>query len=158
MTSTLLVCAALSVTLAPLMMSFIWPLKLMAFGSIMSLRQLVTLASIGLKMDAVRAPQFLCLDIIRGKYTALTQCRPVQVYRDNNRDEIIDMQEDSIYEGIFGINIHRAHSQFEVQTVGKYSAGCQVIQRSSDFDVLINACEKQVNAYRRIKWKKQQKQ
>jgi len=83
------------------------------------------------------------LGLHRGKYTALTQCRPVQVYRDNNRDEIIDMIEENIQEGIFGINIHRAHSSAEVQSVGKYSAGCQVIQRSFDFDVLINACEEQ---------------
>jgi hypothetical protein len=31
-----------------------------------------------------------------------------------------------------------------VQSVGKYSAGCQVIQRSFDFGVLIRACEEQV--------------
>ena len=85
------------------------------------------------------------LGLHRGRYTALTQCKPVQVYRDNNRDEIIDMDDGNIYKGIFGINIHRAHSQFEVLSVGKYSAGCQVIQNINDFDVLINACEKQAN-------------
>ena len=84
------------------------------------------------------------LGLHRGKYKALTQCKPVQVYRDNNRDDIIDMIDENIDEGIFGINIHRAHSTAEVQSVGKYSAGCQVIQRSFDFGVLIRACEEQV--------------
>ena len=44
----------------------------------------------------------------QGKYEALRQQKPVQVYRDNNLDECYDMNEENVQEGIFGINIHRA--------------------------------------------------
>ena len=44
----------------------------------------------------------------QGKYEALRQQKPVQVYRDNNLDECYDLNEENIQEGIFGINIHRA--------------------------------------------------
>lgn len=83
------------------------------------------------------------LGLHRGKYVALTQCKPVQVYRDDNKDEILDMNHENIHTGIYGINIHRAHSLHELQTVGKYSAGCQVIQSPIDYNILIQACEQQ---------------
>ena len=44
----------------------------------------------------------------QGKYEALRQQKPVQVYRDNNLDNCYDLIEENIEEGIFGINIHRA--------------------------------------------------
>jgi hypothetical protein len=47
----------------------------------------------------------------QGKYEALRQKSPLKVYRDNNKDGVYDFSEESIKEGIYGINIHRATSK-----------------------------------------------
>ena len=74
------------------------------------------------------------IDKHRGKYDALCQRgAKVKIYRDNNRDEILDHDPDTISTGWFGINIHRSHSTREVTQVGKYSAGCQVFPNPDDF-------------------------
>jgi len=62
-----------------------------------------------------------------GKYEALVQrddTGSVRVYRDVNKDTVLDLSADAIYEGHYSINCHRAgeHSQ----QVDKWSAGCQV--------------------------------
>ncbi|BCU97820.1 MAG: hypothetical protein CM15mV19_0560 [uncultured marine virus] len=44
----------------------------------------------------------------QGKYDALCQRAPVKVYRDKNKDNVYDLNDDNVHEGIFGINIHRA--------------------------------------------------
>lgn len=49
----------------------------------------------------------------QGKYKALTQLKPVKVYRDNNRDAILDYNNATIDEGMFGINIHRSNPNRE---------------------------------------------
>lgn len=90
------------------------------------------------------------LDRHAGKYLALCQRNgSVSVYRDNNRDNILDHDPQTIQTGSgFGINIHRAsvYSAEErglTQEVGRYSAGCIVIQDSGDFDRLIALAKKQ---------------
>ena len=45
----------------------------------------------------------------QGKYEALKQKAPVQVYRDNNRDTEYDLIEENLQEGIYGINIHQLY-------------------------------------------------
>lgn len=75
-----------------------------------------------------------------GKYAALCQRKPVKVYRDNTKDTNYDLLEETVKEGLFGINIHRA-SAFNVLTyVEKYSAGCQVFQDPKDFSEFMNIC------------------
>ena len=75
------------------------------------------------------------IDYHSGRYKALCQrTGDVKVYRDANKDNIIDKDKSTIDEGLFGVNIHRAHSKYELDTVGAYSAGCTVIQRPEDFD------------------------
>lgn len=63
---------------------------------------------------------------------AFRQYKPVKVFRDSNLNSVWDMEPATVHEGMFGINIHRAGiwSRF----VGPYSAGCQVYQRSADFE------------------------
>jgi len=71
----------------------------------------------------------------QGKYEALRQVKPVQVYRDNNLDVCYDLDEENIEKGIFGINIHRA-TKYEGKTstqIDKWSAGCQVIASNDDW-------------------------
>ena len=61
-----------------------------------------------------------------GKYLALGQQRDVTVYRDNNRDDNYDLDENNTQTGLFGINIHRA-TKYEGKAstqVDKWSAGC----------------------------------
>lgn len=78
----------------------------------------------------------------QGKYEALRQKRPLKVFRDNNRDGRYDMNPDRIFEGIFGINIHRA-TKWEGATstqIDKWSAGCQVIASNNDFTEFMQIC------------------
>jgi lysozyme len=73
----------------------------------------------------------------KNKYPALVQVRDVLVYRDNNRNDIIEVELDEsnplgfkIEKGIFGINIHHASKIVEEsKEVKDWSAGCQVFAR-----------------------------
>ena len=71
----------------------------------------------------------------QGKYEALRQQRAVKVYRDKNKDGKYDLNESNVYEGIYGINIHRA-TKWEGRKstqIDRWSAGCQVIAANDDF-------------------------
>ena len=83
------------------------------------------------------------IDKHNGKYWAVCQRHgKVAVYRDGNKDDIYDYDEDSISEGYFGINIHRS-SAYKIGTyINKYSAGCQVFQDPDDFDEFMDICNK----------------
>lgn len=79
----------------------------------------------------------------KGKYEALTQLKPVKVYRDKNRDLAYD--ETKITEGIYGINIHKAG---KVSTfVENWSEGCQVFKRTDAFDEFMRICKKSAQLY-----------
>lgn len=81
------------------------------------------------------------------KYTALVQKKPVKVYRDGNKDDIYDMQPETINNGLFGINIHRSNQGFTRDTVDMYSAGCQVFNDYNDFNKFMATCEEQRKRY-----------
>jgi len=71
----------------------------------------------------------------RGKYDALCQKNgKVKVWRDDDRDKILDMDDSTIQEGYYGINIHRAAATGEMEYVNGYSAGCQVFKAARDFN------------------------
>jgi len=72
----------------------------------------------------------------QGKYEALGQAKNVKVYRDANKD--LTYNEDTIQEGIFGINIHKAGA--DSTYVENWSEGCQVFKRSADFDKFMAIC------------------
>ena len=82
-----------------------------------------------------------------GKYTALVQKKPVKVYRDGNKDDIYDMEPETINNGLFGINIHRSNQRFTRDTVDMYSAGCQVFNDYNDFNKFMATCEEQHKRY-----------
>ena len=69
----------------------------------------------------------------QGKYEALCQRKPVKVWRDDNRDRVLDFYSSPEDEGYFGINIHRSNPYTESSQVDKWSAGCQVFKNDSDF-------------------------
>lgn len=85
----------------------------------------------------------------QGKYEALRQVKPVKVFRDNNRDGRYDMDENRIFEGIFGINIHRATKWAGATSnqIDKWSAGCQVIASNDNFTFFMELCNKAKNLY-----------
>ena len=85
----------------------------------------------------------------QGRYEALGQQRPVKVYRDNNRDDNYDLLEDSIDEGLFGINIHRAtkYAGKKSTQVDKWSAGCQVIAANDDWKTFMKIMRKARNVW-----------
>ena len=84
------------------------------------------------------------LGLHRGKYMALVQrCGKVKVWRDKNRDNILDHEAGSEMEGYFGINIHKSSSREGGSSrVGRYSAGCQVFQNPNEFAMFIELCER----------------
>ena len=78
----------------------------------------------------------------QGKYEALRQVKPVRVYRDGDRDAEYDKLEESIQEGMFGINIHRANKWGTSVQIDKWSAGCPVIASNEDFLEFMTLVEK----------------
>lgn len=75
----------------------------------------------------------------QGKYAALVQNKPITVYRDNNKDAVLDTNVPT-ETGFFGINCHRA-SQRQSFIVDSWSAGCQVIAKNDHFSRLISICK-----------------
>ena len=79
------------------------------------------------------------IDKHQGRYDALCQRNgTVRVYRDDNKDDVIDLDVQSITEGMYGINIHKAGSAST--QVNKWSAGCQVFSHSADFEEFMSIC------------------
>ena len=83
----------------------------------------------------------------QGKYLALCQKKPIKVYRDNNRDEVYDLNPETIETGIFGINIHRSCEFGQSIKINKWSAGCQVFRRAEEFASFMSLCKKQSELY-----------
>ena len=67
----------------------------------------------------------------RTKYKACRQCKAIPVYRDNNIDNVHDLDKLTIETGIFYTNIHHGWS---ASKVGKNSAGCMVIKSKTRFE------------------------
>lgn len=77
------------------------------------------------------------------KYEALVQrAGPVKVWRDSNKDEILDHEGEQI-EGWYGINLHRSSLRGESAEINKWSAGCQVHARLDGFHEMMALAHKQ---------------
>lgn len=76
----------------------------------------------------------------RGEYSALVQANPVTVFRDYDRNAILDFNNGKEYTGLFGINIHKASNV--TSQVDKWSAGCQVFKNSEDFKDFMQLAQK----------------
>ena len=85
----------------------------------------------------------------QGKYEALVQRKPVKVYRDNSKDEIIDYNNIStvVDEGYFGINIHRSNPYDQSYAINKWSAGCQVFKKVDDYKEFMKLCNDSAKIY-----------
>jgi hypothetical protein len=75
----------------------------------------------------------------KGQYTALVQDKPVTTYRDYDRNAVFDFGQKETT-GNYGINIHKAGA--DSQNVDKWSAGCQVFQKSEDFQEFMQLTDK----------------
>lgn len=84
----------------------------------------------------------------RNSYLALVQKKELPYVRDNNRDSKLDFSlfedEKNIKYGIQGFNHHRASEWKTLFNVGKYSAGCTVIQNPQEYSRFINNCKRQI--------------
>ena len=69
------------------------------------------------------------------------QNKEVEVYRDDNKDMILDYNESTIDKGFFGINFHRSNPHTESYRVDKWSAGCQVFKKAKDFYEFMTICK-----------------
>jgi hypothetical protein len=85
----------------------------------------------------------------QGKYEALVQRKPVKVYRDNSKDEIIDYNNINtmVDEGYFGINIHRSNPYDQSYAINKWSAGCQVFKKVDDYKEFMKLCNNSAKIY-----------
>lgn len=83
-------------------------------------------------------------------YPALTQFKPLKVWRDNNKDAKVDYT-GNLYADVQGLNIHKGHDTWlsknakyllGIIKVDKYSAACQVFAFSDNFATFIDYCKK----------------
>ena len=57
-------------------------------------------------------------------------------------NQVVTFDEETITEGIYGINIHRSNPNDESYYVNKWSAGCQVFKKVADFNEFMDICRK----------------
>lgn len=84
-----------------------------------------------------------------GAHKALCQVKgSVTVYRDNNRDGLLNMNNATVQTGSFGINIHRGprNGQWSEDNIN-YSAGCQVFADDRKFDEFLLICEHAASSF-----------
>lgn len=79
----------------------------------------------------------------QGKYTALTQgtYNGFKVWRDRDKNGSPNYS-GKVYTDGAGINCHKAG--LDSNSVGKWSAGCQVLKKTADFNELIKLAYKQI--------------
>ena len=83
----------------------------------------------------------------KGKYDALVQKAPVSVYRDNNKDFILDYDSANIDTGMFGINFHSITAMAESEVNDKWSAGCQVFANDNDHKIFMQLIRKSASIF-----------
>jgi hypothetical protein len=78
----------------------------------------------------------------RDQYPALVQRAPMKFWRDGDLDDVVDYG-GAIEEAIIGCNCHRASATTLVNSVGLYSAGCQVLRNSAHLRRLLELVDEQ---------------
>ena len=80
-------------------------------------------------------------------YPALVQRTELPVYRDADRDMVLEPDESTVQRGFFGIHIHRANAKTASVEVNKWSAGCQVLADPYHFEFLMELCRKSASIF-----------
>lgn len=70
------------------------------------------------------------------KYEALVQVRPMLVFRDANRNDVLEYIGEPKSE-LAGINLHRANAKVESKQVDKWSAACVVVANPNSFQHIL---------------------
>lgn len=63
-------------------------------------------------------------------------CKPTKGWRDSDYN-FTRSQKDIVVCDYFGVNFHRMDKNIIAKLIGKYSAGCQVVQNPKDFDYIL---------------------
>lgn len=84
----------------------------------------------------------------RGQYPALVQTGPCDVWRDNNRDAVLDIGSATpIERGVkIGLNLHHARAVGASAQVDKWSAACQVVADADDHAFVMTLVGRQISA------------
>jgi len=77
----------------------------------------------------------------RGNYEALVQWKPVEYWRDGNKDEKADYGGE-VFKDVIGLNIHRS-SIHDSDEINRYSAGCIVFSKMADWEAFMKLVHKQ---------------
>ena len=83
----------------------------------------------------------------KGQYEALVQRQPTVFIRDSNRDANLDLNARRGHRELIGLNCHRARADGTSKQVDKWSAGCQVIANSANFDELMRLAKYAASVY-----------
>lgn len=67
-------------------------------------------------------------------------CKPTKGWRDANYNFTRDAK-DVVVCDYFGVNFHRMHETLIAKVIGKYSAGCQVVQNPKDFQYILKQAQ-----------------
>lgn len=87
------------------------------------------------------------IDLHKGQYEALCQRKNIAVYRDNTKDNYLDLDPRTIEIGLFGVNIHRSSTTGTSTQVDKWSAGCNVIANIDNYNEFMSLCKKSSQLY-----------
>jgi hypothetical protein len=79
-------------------------------------------------------------------YRALQQFLSLPVYRDNDKDNLVDLHPNSIDKGWFGINIHTT-KRWLPKFIQFASAGCQVIRNTLKFKKFMKNVKESTKTY-----------
>ena len=87
--------------------------------------------------------------IHRENYRALGQAKPVPVYRDPNLDTVLDMNPETLDDGLHGINLHASWTKngrriIDASNVDGQSAGCQVFKTREGFGTMMALVDIQI--------------
>jgi len=78
---------------------------------------------------------------------ALVQSAPVKLYRDNDRDAVLEFVPSHIDSGMFGIDLHGARKTIGAsELVDGWSEGCQVLAANEDLQFVLRLVELQATA------------
>lgn len=78
---------------------------------------------------------------IHHNYKALVLDGIIAGWRDNDKDNLVDPNKSKVYSDGQAVNIHHAHENTIQTVIDKYSAGCQVIRKFSDWLIFFGICE-----------------
>ena len=78
----------------------------------------------------------------QGRYKAFQQVKPMDFYRDGNRDGVLNTAGQPVETAIIGANIHHSGAWRAGKRVGRNSAACQVSEDDIDLSYMLMVAER----------------